>query len=202
MAEKHDKYEGTAGDERSFGDAEDRDRNEDAITGEPGSHPVGAGLGAAAGGAAAGAAAGSVAGPVGTAVGIVAGGIAGGLAGKAIAEQVDPTAEETYWREEYPRREYYDPNVDYEEMGPAYRYGWESRARYHDRGWEEAEADLEREWMERRGSSSLTWPQASRATRDAWERVDTRVRNEVDDEANRRARESGEAHQTPRRTPK
>lgn len=41
-------------------------RNKDAITGEPGSHPVGAGVGAALGGAAAGDAAGLVGGPIGT----------------------------------------------------------------------------------------------------------------------------------------
>src|SRR5690606_24706226 len=104
----------------------------DPITGEPGSHPIGAGLGAAAGGAAAGAAAGSVAGPVGTVVGAIAGGIAGGYAGKAVAEQIDPTAEDAYWREEYPRRDYYDESVAYEDIQPAYRHGWESRGRYAD----------------------------------------------------------------------
>ena len=79
-----------------------RDANPDAITGEPGSHPVGAGLGAAAGGAAAGAAAGVVGGPVGAAVGAVVGGIAGGLAGKGVAEQIDPTQEDAYWRANTP----------------------------------------------------------------------------------------------------
>lgn len=83
-------------------DLDERDANEDPITGEPGAHPVGAGLGAAAGGAAAGAAAGIVAGPVGTVAGAVIGGVAGGLAGKAIAEGIDPTTEEQYWRDEYP----------------------------------------------------------------------------------------------------
>src|SRR5688500_1459820 len=83
----------------------DRDRNEDPITGEPGSHPVGAGLGAAAGGAAAGAVAGAVGGPVGAAIGAVVGGVAGGLGGKAIAEHIDPTAEDAFWRDEYPNRD-------------------------------------------------------------------------------------------------
>src|SRR4051794_31977223 len=89
----------------------DRDENGDAITGEHGAHPVGAGVGAALGGAAAGAAAGMVAGPVGTVAGAVVGGVAGGLAGKAVAEQIDPTAEEHYWRNAYTGRDYYDPTV-------------------------------------------------------------------------------------------
>jgi phage tail tape-measure protein len=160
-------------------------RNEDPITGEAGAHPVGAGLGAAAGGAAAGAAVGAVAGPVGAAVGIVAGGLAGGLAGKEIAERIDPTVEEHHWRNEYPSREYYDPDVDYEEVGPAYRYGWESRAKYHDRSFDEAESDLARDWNAQRGKSSLDWQRARPATRDAWQRVDTIVVGEVDDDSGR-----------------
>jgi hypothetical protein len=152
-------------------DKHERDTNEDPITGEPGAHPVGAGLGAAAGGAAAGAAAGTVAGPVGTVAGAVIGGVAGGLAGKAIAERIDPTTEEQYWRDEYPQREYYDESVDYDDVAPAYRYGWESRAEHHDRDWNEVEPELERRWPSRRGQSSLEWNRARRATRDAWERI-------------------------------
>src|SRR6185312_12227812 len=82
------------------------DSNPDPITGAPGAHPVGAGVGAAVGGAAAGAAAGSVAGPVGTVAGAVIGGVAGGYAGKGIAESIDPTAEDAYWRENYANRSY------------------------------------------------------------------------------------------------
>src|SRR5436190_23626440 len=84
------------------------DANRDPITGAPGAHPVGTGLGAAAGGMAAGAAVGSVAGPVGTAVGAAAGAVVGGLAGKGIAEMIDPTAEEAYWRENYTLQPYYE----------------------------------------------------------------------------------------------
>jgi hypothetical protein len=157
-------------------------RNEDPITGEPGAHPIGAGLGAAAGGAAAGAAVGAVTGPVGAAVGIVAGGIAGGLAGKEIAERVDPTVEEHHWRNVYPTREYYDPTVGYEEVGPAYRYGWESRAKYHDRNWDEAESDLARDWNAQRGKSSLDWQRARPATQDAWLRIDRMAVKEVDED--------------------
>src|SRR5688572_33242588 len=90
-----------------------RDTNPDPITGEPGAHPIGTGLGAAAGGAAAGAAAGAVGGPVGAAVGAIVGGVAGGLAGKGIAEQIDPTAEDAYWRDEYRNRDYYDDSTTY-----------------------------------------------------------------------------------------
>jgi hypothetical protein len=155
----------------------DRDENRDPITGEHGAHPVGTGVGAALGGAAAGAAAGLAAGPVGTVAGAVVGGVAGGLAGKAVAEQIDPTVEDHYWRNAYATRDYYDPTIGYEEVGPAYQYGWESRAEYGDRKFEEVEPDLSHEWANRRGKSSLDWGRARPATRDAWDRVDANFRS-------------------------
>src|SRR3954451_20602456 len=102
------------------------DRNEDPISGAPGAHPVGVGVGTAAGGAAAGMAAGVAAGPVGAVVGAVVGGVAGGLAGKAVAEKIDPTAENAYWSENYRSRPYADKGRSYSDYQPAYRYGWES----------------------------------------------------------------------------
>jgi phage tail tape-measure protein len=159
------------------------DANEDPITGEPGAHPIGAGLGAAAGGAAVGATAGAVAGPVGTVAGAVIGGVAGGLAGKAVAESIDPTTEENHWRQEYPNREYYDETVGYEEVGPAYRYGWESRAEHQDRDWNDVEPELEKGWTRHRGESSLEWDQARRPTRDAWERIDSGLAEERDNQS-------------------
>lgn len=149
----------------------EEDRNEDAITGEPGSHPVGAGAGAAVGGAAAGAAAGAVGGPVGAAVGAVVGGVAGGLAGKAIAEQIDPTVEHAYWEENYTDRDYVADEAEYDEYGPAYEYGWEARTKYDTNNFDEVEADLARGWEERRGKSKLDWKSARPATRDAWDRT-------------------------------
>jgi hypothetical protein len=178
-----------------------RDANEDPITGEPGAHPVGVGLGTAAGGAAAGAAVGAFTGPVGAAIGTVAGGIAGGLAGKAIAEQVDPTVEEAYWRDEYPNREYYDPTVGYPEVGPAYRYGWDSRARHHDRTWEDAEPELASNWPNERGESGLEWERARPAVHDAWKRIDDSGLS-LEQERDRQPSEAEQAQSRPPRVPK
>src|SRR6267142_1473318 len=148
------------------------DANRDPITGEPGAHPVGTGLGAAAGGAAAGAAVGSVAGPVGTAAGIVAGAVVGGLAGKGIAEKIDPTVEEAYWRQNYRRRDYVNDNDTYESFRPAYRTGYEGRAKYAGKTYDQAEPDLQRDYEKCRGANCPDWDRAKLATRDAWERVD------------------------------
>jgi phage tail tape-measure protein len=149
----------------------DREVNPDPITGEPGAHPVGTGLGAATAGAAMGAAAGLAGGPIAGAVGAAIGAVAGGYAGKGIAEEIDPTAEEAYWRDEYPNREYFSEDVEFDAIAPAYRYGWESRTRNRDRSWEEVEPELARDWSGNSSVASLQWPQARPATRDAWERV-------------------------------
>src|ERR1700722_20568429 len=109
--------------------------NRDPITGEPGAHPIGTGVGAMAGGAAVCAAVGSVAGPVGTGIGMAAGAVVGGLAGKAVAESIDPTAEDLYWRTAYVDCSYVDESSPYETYQPAYRVGYEGYSRYPDKTW-------------------------------------------------------------------
>ncbi|HSU24009.1 PA2169 family four-helix-bundle protein [Comamonadaceae bacterium OTU4NAUVB1] len=146
------------------------DLNRDPITGAPGAHPVGTGVGAT-GGALAGAAAGSLAGPVGTVVGLVAGAVVGGLGGKAVAENVNPTAEDAYWRESYNREAYVQPGSSYDDYGPAYEMGWSTRASRADT-FDAVEPSLADEWSTRRGASGLDWEQARPATRAAWERAD------------------------------
>jgi uncharacterized protein (TIGR02271 family) len=150
-----------------------RDSNRDPITGAPGSHPIGTGVGAAGGGAA-GAAIGSVAGPIGTAVGAVVGAVAGGLAGKGVGEMIDPTAEDTYWRENYKTRPYAASST-YEEYAPAYRMGWESSQRYKGHTFDSAESNLKADWERAKGKSRLTWDKAKFAVKDAWDRTTHRT---------------------------
>jgi hypothetical protein len=149
-----------------------RDANRDPITGAPGSHPVGTGLGAAAGGMAAGAATGTVAGPVGTAVGAAAGAVVGGLAGKGVAEAIDPTVEEAYWAQNYEREPYYERGYTFQDYHPAYRTGWEGRARYPGRSFADVERDLQADYERNRGQSRLDWNKNRHATRAAWNRFE------------------------------
>jgi hypothetical protein len=149
--------------------------NRDPITGAPGAHPVGTGLGAAAGGMAAGAAAGTVVGPVGTAIGAAVGAIAGGLAGKGVAEMIDPTVEEAYWRENYVSRPYVTKGATFDDWGPAYGYGVDSYARYPGKSFDEIEPNLSREWQRGKGKSTLAWDNAKHAARDSWQRVSDMV---------------------------
>ena len=153
------------------------DRNPDPITGAPGSHPVGTGIGAAGAGAAGVAIGTAVGGPVGSVVGgvigAVVGAVGGGLAGKGVAEAIDPTTEDAYWRDNYHSRSYVTKGAKYDEYQPAYRYGWESRKAHLGKTFDQAEPTLAQSWTAKRGSSSMSWDQARPACKDAWDRCDT-----------------------------
>lgn len=127
------------------------DANEDPITGVPGTYPVGTGVGAAIGA------------------------VAGGLTGKGVAEMIDPTAEEAYWRENYSRRSYVNSGASFDDYGPAYRYGVDSYGRYEGRAFEQVEADMMRNWDQTKGSSALPWDKARHAARDSWQRISDSV---------------------------
>ncbi len=139
------------------------DRNPDPITGQSGSHPVGTGLGAAGAGAA-GAAIGSLAGPVGTAVGAVIGAVTGGLAGKGVAESIDPTEEDAYWRENHHEQSYAGSDSDYDEYAPAYRTGYSG---YQEgRSFDEREKELRMAYENQDvGDLASDAPEASLASR-------------------------------------
>ncbi|HYN21162.1 MAG TPA: hypothetical protein VE078_09395 [Thermoanaerobaculia bacterium] len=163
------------------------DANPDPLTDEPGAHPVGTGVGAATGGTVGAVVGGAVGGPLGAMVGAAVGGIAGGLAGKGIAESVNPTEEDAFWRDHYSTRPY-ATGRKYEELQPAYRYGWEARTRYEDRNWNDVEKDLERDWSVRHPDTRLTWNDAREATRDAWDRITNRVEHALPGDADRDGR--------------
>ena len=58
----------------------------------------------------------------------VVGAVVGGLAGKGIAEQIDPTREDAYWRDNYSSRPYVSGG-SYDDYGPAYSYGVDNYAK-------------------------------------------------------------------------
>jgi hypothetical protein len=157
----------------------ERDENRDPLTDTPGAHPFGV-AGGGAGGAAAGAAIGAaVGGPVGAVVGGAVGAVAGGAAGKGVAEMVNPTEEEEYWKTEYRNRPYYRAEREWEFYQPAYRYGWESAGRpeYRGRTFEEIEPELSERWNLQRRSDAphpSEWTDVRDVSRDAYERVHSR----------------------------
>ncbi|HUR60223.1 MAG TPA: hypothetical protein VM029_21040 [Opitutaceae bacterium] len=152
----------------------DKSRNPDPITGAPGSHPVGTGIGAALGGAAAaGAIAGSAVGPVGTVAGAAVGAVVGGLMGKGVAEKIDPTREDAYWRDNHARQGW-AKGRSYDEFSPAYRVGYEGYGEYGKSGktFDESEAELRRRYEA--SKPKLSWDEARPASRAAWQKFDTK----------------------------
>ena len=158
--------------------ARDRDANRDPLSGAPGAHPLGTGAGATGGGVA-GAAIGAVGGPIGAAVGLAAGAVAGGLAGKAVAERIDPTVGEEYWREHYAKRSYVEHGAPFDDYAPAYRTGYEGRYRYSGQTFEESESDLQLDY-EQMDNTKIGWVKAKHAARDAWHRVEEALPGDFD----------------------
>lgn len=142
-------------------------------------HSVGEGVGAA-GGAVTGMAVGaSVGGPVGAVVGAAVGAVAGGAAGHGVAEAIDPTVEDAYWRENFRTRPYVKSGYDYNDYRDAYRYGWESRARTN-KTWDDAAFELENGWDRAKAKSRLAWADAKEAVRDGWHRVERAMPGDAD----------------------
>ena len=142
-------------------------------------HHFAKGVGAG-GGAAMGAAVGAVGGPVGMAAGAAIGALAGGAAGHAAGSLVNPEAESAYWKSSYQSAPYYSPEYTYDDYGPAYALGYNSRGRYAGQKFDSVEDDLSDEWNSVRGTSRLSWNQARSATRAAWDKVERAMPGDFD----------------------
>jgi hypothetical protein len=108
---------------------------------------------------------------VATAVGMAAG-AAAAVIPKTRRVQVDAATEERYWLENYAKEPYYDPGYSFEDYLPAYRAGWQGRARFPNRSFEQVERELQLEYSWNRGESRLLWEHARQAMRAAWDRVE------------------------------
>jgi len=109
----------------------------------------------------------------GTAVGVAAGVVSAltGKSGARDASSVDPAAQELYWREHFAAEPYYDASYSFEDWLPAWRTGWEGRAKYAGRRFEDVERELQADFHWNRGKRSLLlWSQARDAVRAAFER--------------------------------
>jgi uncharacterized protein YcfJ len=146
-------------------------KNVDPITGEPCAHPVGTGVGAA-GGAVTGAALGAaIGGPIGAAVGTVVGGIAAAYGAHGVAEAMNPTEAEKYWRERHEKQPFVKPGYTYEDYAAAYRTGYEGFHNYPGKRYEEIESDLALDYERNKAGSALPWDHARHAVHAAWAKV-------------------------------
>jgi hypothetical protein len=113
-------------------------------------------------------------------VGAAIGAVAGGLAGKGIAEAIDPTAEDAYWRDNYRNESYVKRDASYDDYAPAYRTGYTGYGKYSGQKWDDAENDLQRDYEQAKGKSTLAWSDAKHATRAAWHKVERALPGDAD----------------------
>ncbi len=101
--------------------------------------------------------------------GAMVGGVFGGLAGKGIAEAVNPTEVDEYWKQNYKTRSYIEPSTPYETYQPAYRYGYEARTKFADQDFASVEPELRSDWEKSKTSSGMAWDKAKPAIRDSFD---------------------------------
>lgn len=88
-------------------------------------------------------------------------------------EAINLAEEETYWKEKYKTRPYYNEGREYDDYATAFHYGWESASKPENAGrkFEEIEPELERGWPAYRGSNQNTWKDFKDVIRDAYDRI-------------------------------
>lgn len=144
-------------------------------------HSIGAGTGATAG-AATGAVVGAAAGPIGSAIGAVLGGIAGAKAGDSIAEYVNPTEFDDYWRKSYKNADYYNSRYTWDDYAPAYGLGYHARDTFRGDKFDDIDDRLEAAWEKTKGKSRMAYNEARAAVRDGWHHVERKLPGDFDND--------------------
>jgi hypothetical protein len=92
-----------------------------------------------------------------------------------LAEFVNPTDYEDYWRNHFYGTLYYASGCVWKDYRPAYRLGYDAYFSNHGRRFDEVESEIARSWEAIRDDSHLTWSQAKHAVRDGWQFVESAV---------------------------
>jgi hypothetical protein len=85
--------------------------------------------------------------------------------------RTDWSKDESFWRDNYKTRPYFDESRSFEEYRPAYKYGYDSANRIGRRPWNEAEPDLRSGWDRYEGRGQSTWEEVKESVKDAWDRI-------------------------------
>jgi hypothetical protein len=97
-------------------------------------------------------------------------------------DEIDPTTEDAYWRENYRQRAYVPPGDAYDPYDAAYRTGYENYNRFRGRSFDDVEAELRKDYERRSGGAGFTWERAKDAARDAWQRLEDYFKGEPDED--------------------
>jgi hypothetical protein len=89
--------------------------------------------------------------------------------------------EDAWWKANYASRPY-AKGRPYDELRPAYFYGYVSTHRHRGRSWDEAKDDLRTGWdkFEAKGPGGAAWENVKDAVHDAWNRLTGKNRLDVD----------------------
>jgi len=89
--------------------------------------------------------------------------------------------QDVWWKANYASRPYAKGRT-YEELRPAYFYGYLSTHRHPGRKWDEAKEDLRTGWdkFEGKGPGGAAWENVKDAVHDAWDRLTGKNRLDVD----------------------
>lgn len=98
----------------------------------------------------------------------------------AWTDELDPAAEDSYWRENFSGRPYVTSGETYDAYEEAYRTGYETYRNYLGQSFDEVEDDLRQDYARRSGEASLTWEKVREAARDAWQRVEDYAMGDMD----------------------
>lgn len=101
---------------------------------------------------------------------------------KQTHQNIDKTAENKYWQNQFRNENYYEAGRQYEDYEPAYRTAIEGYDRYHDNfpTFDKAEPALRADYERLAGSARLGWDKAKDATRAAWHRLETAMPGDAD----------------------
>ena len=92
-----------------------------------------------------------------------------------VAEFVNPTDYEDYWRNHFYGTLYYVSGCVWKDYRPAYRLGFDAYFSNHGRKFDEVETEIARSWQVVKDESHLAWSQARHAVRDGWQFVESAV---------------------------
>ncbi len=89
-----------------------------------------------------------------------------------MADKRTRTQEDKWWEQNFSSRPYASSH-QYEDLRPAYRYGFESGQHHLGRTWNDVESDLRTGWdkFEHRSAGGAAWENVKDAVRDAWHRI-------------------------------
>jgi hypothetical protein len=132
----------------------------------------------------AGAAVGAIGGPVGIILGAAAGGLIGGLAGDALAELMNPSDVDEYWRGEFEQR-VGSTEQSYDEVKSAIYFGTQERLRYGKSAppWSEVEPDLAKLWMASSLWTGKEWSEIRDTIFHAFTMADEAIKRVVEQES-------------------